>query len=342
MTSIEWTNETWNPIRARNKQTGGVGHFCEHVSDGCRNCYAERMQRRFKNPVRYAAQDRDKVELYLDEEVLLKPLRWRAPRKIFPCSMTDMFADFVPDEWLDRMFAVMAVCPHHIFQLLTKRPERMRAYFAGCGEPMGFIGENWTTLWPRRSGVQKAMGDIGRSGYFDRLGNVKTLPLPNVHLGTSVEDQRVDNRITDLIETPAAVRFISYEPALGPLELRPWLDGIDWVIIGGESGPGARPMDLAWVRSIVEQCKVADVPVFVKQLGPKPYEKRPAEGQEPGVDHALAHLGEPHPQRRWFPDWTLVHSGDESKWIRYWNFKDKKGGDITEFPPDLRVREFPA
>src|SRR3990167_1499279 len=124
-TGIEWTDATWNPIRARNKDTDGVGHFCEHVSEGCRNCYAERMQPRFGNPIRYAAQDREKVELFLDEEVLTAPLRWRKPRMIFVCSMTDLFADFVPDDWIDRVFDVMLQTDHK-YQVLTKRAERMR------------------------------------------------------------------------------------------------------------------------------------------------------------------------------------------------------------------------
>jgi protein gp37 len=129
-TKIEWTNKTWNPVRARNLETNGIGHFCEKISPGCANCYANRMQPRFRNKIRYNAADRDKVALFLDERVLIEPLHWRAPKMIFPCSMTDLFADFVPDEWIDRIFAVMSLAPQHTFQILTKRPERMRDYLA--------------------------------------------------------------------------------------------------------------------------------------------------------------------------------------------------------------------
>ena len=130
MTKIEWTDETWTPIRARNRETGGVGHFCVHVSPGCQHCYAERMQPRFGNPVRFAAQDRERVDLFLDEKVLAKPLHWRRSRMIFVCSMTDLFADFVPDEWIDKVMAVMALCPQHTFQVLSKRPARMQNYLS--------------------------------------------------------------------------------------------------------------------------------------------------------------------------------------------------------------------
>ena len=125
---IEWCDSSWNPIRARNRETGGVGHYCVHVSEGCRNCYAERMQPRFRNPIRYAAQDREKVDLFLDEKTLTQPLHWRKPRHVFVCSMTDLFLDDHLDEWIDCVFAVMALAPQHVYQVLTKRPERMREY----------------------------------------------------------------------------------------------------------------------------------------------------------------------------------------------------------------------
>ena len=124
---IEWTDATWTPIRARNRETGRVGHFCIHKSPGCANCYAERMQPRFGNPVRFAAQDADKVELFLatardaSEKTLTQPLRWRKPRTIFVCSMTDLFLESVPVEWIDRVFGVMGEATQHRFQVLTKR-----------------------------------------------------------------------------------------------------------------------------------------------------------------------------------------------------------------------------
>lgn len=233
MTLIEWTHrpgtrgESWNPIRARNLATSGVGHFCEHVSEGCRNCYAERMQaHRFKNPIRYAAQDRGKVEIFLDEKVLTKPLRWPKPRTVFVSSMTDLFGEWVPEPWIDRIFAVMALCSRHTFIVLTKRPERMREYMAG----------------------------------------IRGWPLPNLWLGVSVEHRAARGRIDVLRATPCAIRFLSLEPLLeqlGVLDFR----GIHWVIVGGESGAKARPMHPNWARWIRDQCAAARVPFFFKQWG---------------------------------------------------------------------------
>jgi len=267
---IEWTDATWNPIRARNRETGGVGHFCVHVSDGCSNCYAEHMQRRFRNPVRYAAQDRGKIELFLDEDVLMQPLRWRRHRMIFPCSMTDLFFEDHPDEWIDKVFAVMALAPQHIFQVLTKRAERMREY---------------KTPGPNKwfhDRIRSQMDFIAARGWpsWKSLKEYRW-PLPNVWMGVSVEDQaRADERIPLLLKTPAAVRWISAEPLLGPISLFRWLPisscapskigiGIDWVVAGGESGqakPG-RPMHPDWPRALRDQCQAAGVPFHFKQWG---------------------------------------------------------------------------
>jgi protein gp37 len=331
-TSIEWCDNSWNPIRARSAN-GRKGHFCEKISAGCKNCYASRMQSRF-GMFPYLAENRSKVELFLDEKVLLKPLSWKGRSlyepgsekavgyqhglRIFVCSMTDLFHEGHSDEWLDRIFAVMALCPQHIFQVLTKRPQRMADYVEGRSET-----------------------GCGMRGALVRW------PLPNVHLGVSCENQAAaDERIPLLLQTPAAVRFISAEPVLGPINLE-WLghdgDGVidalhgedwteewlsddgsercrtivnwraklDWVIIGGESGPSARPCDLAWIRHIVEQCKAAGTACFVKQLGAHPY-------------------GE------WGP--YSDYAGRTQDDVRP---KHKKGGDISEFPADLRIREFP-
>lgn len=303
MTKIEWTRgddgaegASSNPIRARNLGTGGLGHYCAKVSPGCDHCYAERMQPRFRNPVRYAAQDRDKVEILLDEAVLLKPLAWRKPRRIFVCSMTDLFGDWVLDSWIDRVFAVAALCPQHTFIILTKRAERMRNYFTGY----------------RYERIYNAMGRLGDNGAVEphpfrkAFPNGMPWPLPNVWLGVSVEDQRrADERIPLLFDTPAALRWISDEPSLGPLDLSriPFIDGdprnrrdaltgealvamdgvdghpdidvltepllprLDWVVVGGESGPKARPMHPDWARSLRDQCLGASVAFFFKQWG---------------------------------------------------------------------------
>ena len=224
-TKIAWTDETWNPV------TG-----CSHVSEGCRNCYAEVLSLRFgwsKKP--WTAQNAAE-NVVLHPERIDQPLHWRKPRRIFVNSMSDLFHEQIPDEFLHQVFARMSAARQHIFQVLTKRPERMQRFCA-----------------------------YGK-------------PLPNVWLGVSCEDQATyAQRIPLLLETPAAVRFVSCEPLLGPIDLT-WVGNefdhlsktkypaaLDWVIVGGESGPGFRPMNLDWARALVAQCHAASVPVFFKQ-----------------------------------------------------------------------------
>lgn len=250
---IEWTSSTWTPIRARNKTTGKVGWHCEHASDGCRFCYSEvQINKRFGTGLPFKPGHRKDVDLFLDEKMLIAPLKWRGDRMIFVCSMTDLFADFVPDEWIDRMFVIMALARKHTFQILTKRAERMHAYMTSP-----------ETL--------KRVRD--RKFYMARFDNDPTWPgwpMPNVWLGASAEDQEnFDTRWTHLSKIPAAVRFVSYEPALAPITLggaRP-----DWLIQGGESGPGARMMDLQWARDLRDECAAKGVAYFFKQTtGKKP------------------------------------------------------------------------
>lgn len=295
---IEWTDATWTPIRARRKDTGKIGVACVKVSPACKNCHAERLNMRnlpaHGTGLPYTVGALNHVEIFLDEEMLLAPLKWKRPRKIFVCSQTDLFGEFVPDEMIDRVFAVMALCPQHTFQVLTKRAARM---------------ERWFDNRP----VKKQEGNIGRTlpGYLVRpllaglYGTRHSLlnwvegqwPLPNVWLGVTAEDQqRADERIPHLLRTPAAKRFVSVEPMLGPLDLtslsvhehgdtEQWnsldrseardaeIEGacssvIDWVIVGGESGGAkSRPMHPYWVRTIRNHCVVAGVPFFFKQWG---------------------------------------------------------------------------
>jgi protein gp37 len=237
---IEWTDATWNPV------TG-----CSKVSEGCRNCYAEALSLRFGRSKKPWAAAFAAENVVLHPERLKQPFKWREPRTVFVNSMSDLFHEQIPDDYIGRIFRVMERTPQHTYQILTKRPERMRQWYLGTehhrrGEP----------------------------------------PLPNVWLGVSVEDQHAAHgRVPILLGTPAAVRFLSCEPLLAPVDLSLWLeesrspemDMIDsgrprhghlhWVIVGGESGPRRRPMDLNWARSLRDQCVSAGVPFFFKQVG---------------------------------------------------------------------------
>ncbi len=250
--NIEWTEKTWNPV------TG-----CTKVSEGCRNCYAERMSKRLAGRCGYPE---DGFKVTLHPEKLDEPLHWKKPSRIFVCSMGDLFHEDVLWSFIGRVWLVMQRCPQHTFLILTKRPQRL-----------GVITRN--------------------NGLFP--------VLPNLWLGVSVEDQRTaDERIPLLLQTPAAKRFVSYEPAIGPVDFTnirvPFFDvefrheyaqstreqwkfnalvldcdahyynapsKVDWLIMGGESGPGARPMHPDWARSVRDQCKVTDVPFFFKGWG---------------------------------------------------------------------------
>jgi len=267
-TSIEWTGSTWTPIRAQRVGTGGVGWHCERVSPGCQNCYAERMNGWIGTGLGYKATARQAVKVFLDEKLLQRPLGWTRPRKVFVCSMTDLFADFVADE---QIFRVLDICVQahlqrgHTMQILTKRAARM------------------ATLVRRYLDEGRLCG----AGPFCREqhgeGAHPALPA-GIWLGVSVEDQqRADERIPVLMQVPAAVRWLSIEPLLGAVtincpgcergvdaHLAPDQGGCpgsfpDWVVAGAESGPGARPMDEAWVRSLRDQCVAASVPFFYKQ-----------------------------------------------------------------------------
>ena len=247
MSKIEWlarpgtTPRSWNPI------TG-----CTRVSPGCEMCYAETMSHRlsamgqpkYQRVTKPSGKWSGKVYFYHEE--LCKPRLWKKPSTIFVCSMSDLFHDGVQDEMLDKIFDAMEDHHRHTYLVLTKRPERMRDY----------LSKRWTGAFQPQF----------------------------IWAGTSIEDQpTADERILDILQVNAAVRFLSVEPLLGPVDLSnkalgkspgfkptdPW-EGIDWVIAGGESGPGARPCHLDWLRSIRNQCKAASVPFFMKQLGSEP------------------------------------------------------------------------
>lgn len=266
-TKIEWTDETWNPLLG-----------CEHVSPGCDNCYAAReASGRLKgHPLYVGLAEAGKFTgiVRLVPDRLTQPVRWAKPRRIFVNSMSDAFHKDVPDEFIARIWAVMAVTPRHHYQLLTKRHGRMRSLLRS---------DHFPEL------VDLAIRDLMMSGHITECDaatapRLQDAPLPNVWLGVSVEDQaRADLRVHALLDTPAAVRFLSCEPLLGPVKLGAWLwDGvicascppdtlghprIGWVIVGGESGPGARPMHPTWARQLRDECVNAGVPYLFKQWG---------------------------------------------------------------------------
>jgi protein gp37 len=301
MSKIEWTEQTWNPI---------IG--CSIVSPGCTNCYAMKMAARTEamGISRYNGTTR-KVNGNIvwtgklaraPEETLLVPLRRKTPTTYFVNSMSDLFHENVPDEWIDRIFAIMALTPQHTYQVLTKRAGRMRDYFKRCGLPDEHfnIAEDvrvaMTALasTPSRREMAPALKSIPLGKYCKEI----PWPLPNVWLGVSTERQpEADERIPLLLQTPAAVRFISAEPLLGPIDLdavpftlspgyfgsplrwhhQPYADRnlpyptLSWCIVGGESGPGYRPMQPEWAESLRDQCIEAGIPVFIKQMaGKKP------------------------------------------------------------------------
>lgn len=306
-TSIEWTRgadgskgATWNPIRARNKATGKMGWHCAHVSPGCINCYAENINKRLGTALPFKPSHERDIEIFLDEAMLFAPLRWKRPRNIFVGSMTDLFADFVTDSMLDRVFAVMALAPWHVYQVLTKRSARMRRWANDPDTPRRI--EAWITAiaqTPSRRKMAPALASIP-------LGKVcigLVWPLPNVWLGVSAEDQqRADERRDDLAVLAAQgwTTFVSYEPALGSVDWTGW-DFLKWFIGGGESGRDARPSHPDWHRAARDFCGPRGVAYFFKQWG----EWICADGV--GPDHPeLIRFQQEIMERR--PD--LVRSGD--------------------------------
>lgn len=295
---IEWTEATWNPI------TG-----CTIVSAGCTNCYAMKLAgtRLREHPTRKGLTQDGKAglvwtgEVRFNEKMLTDPLRWKRPRHIFVCAHGDLFHENVPDAWIDKVFAVMALCPQHTFQVLTKRPERMRDYLSHHDRSWQIARE-----FLRMFAIERIIP--GHCITNDRLPLaenqpddhplLKNWPLPNVWLGVSAENQKTaDKRVPLLLDTPATIRWVSAEPLLGPVDFRhrpatggrydDWLAGehwypgagsinsetyrdhprLNWLVVGGESGKNARPMHPDWARSIRNQCKGAGVPFFFKQWG---------------------------------------------------------------------------
>lgn len=306
MSLIHWTDISANPIHIIREDGSNGGHFCRKVSPGCLHCYSETQNQSsyfgFASKLPYAGQAPE--NLIFDETVMEKLLKMRSGKKVFLCSMTDLFGDWVPDEWIDKAFAYMALAKQHTFQVLTKRPERMQEYFSYMARD-GRIS-NWATTLDKTDN--------------DRLISV-SLPLPNVWLGVSTENQETaDQRIPHLLNTPAVVRFLSCEPLLEKINIAQYLydhswengtpAGINWAIIGGESGAKSRPCQLDWIESIVTQCQQRSVAAFVKQWGQN------AITYSPYIDGV-----------------AVSHSRIK--------LKDRKGGDMAEWPESIRVRQFP-
>lgn len=393
--SIEWTDATWSPV---------VG--CTRVSAGCDHCYAAKMTRRLE------AMGQEKYKglsgrghfngvARLHAPSLDWPLRWRGaktakaegrPSRIFVNPMSDLFHERLSDEEIAAVFGVMAACPQHVFQVLTKRPERARKWFTDgqpktCSQIDGCLNAASYLLRPYGARYSEPLPRA-----------LREWPLPNVWLGTSVENQATaDERIPLLLQCPSAVRFVSYEPALGAVDFERWLGGdcehcqscgeayravwstddktwlrvvgrdgglrcpdcfrfeaaekripdnvtiygevaaLDWLIVGGESGPGARPCHVDWIRSVRDQCKAAGVACFIKQAGRRVF------GDPEGfrVDRYILDGG----ALEWQPP---IIGFDKARFRRdnadrICGFKlfDRKGGDWSEWPSDLKVREFP-
>lgn len=363
MTSIEWTRnvdgsegKSWNPIRG-----------CSRVSDGCQNCYAMNFAHRFSGAgkpfERLTAIRRGKVDWagharFIPEQ-LGAPLRWQKPQRIFVNSMSDLFHESLSNEEIAAVFGVMAACPQHTFQVLTKRPERAADWFSSIEQKVSSIQEGLgppptrpRSHWFMTETIGHAEDVLKRQLLPHDFADTITgqWPLKNVWLGVSVEDQETtDERIPMLLQCPAAIRFVSYEPALGPVDFSVYLrehacdewprernrgvEGcaghphppINWIIVGGESGPGARPFDLAWARSVVKQCREAGAACFVKQFGAMPYEVVKDEARVNGTT----------------VPWAKIVPDDDSHVMSGIGLRDKKGGDMSEWPDDLRVRQFP-
>lgn len=311
-TGIQWTDTTWNPIRG-----------CSRVSEGCRHCYAEVVAGRFcgdgmpyEGLIRQTAKaPRWNGQIKLVHEKYSDPLRWQKPRMVFVNSMSDLFHEAMPFEEVAALFGIMAGSPRHTFQVLTKRPKRAQAFFKWLERE---VFEGHTQYDVCRTYAARRVGSMLAS----RMPNDCPWPAPNIWLGASIEDQATAvERITPLLSTPAALLWLSYEPALGPVDFEdvlrwvafplsvfkgggqrtetPWK--IDWVVVGGESGPGARPFHVEWARQTIRQARPHGTPVFVKQLGAAPY-----------LD------GEPM------------------------KLAAKKGDEPEEWPEDVRVRQWPG
>lgn len=301
MSSIEWTDQTWNPT---------VG--CSRVSPGCEHCYAEGVAHRAMQDAHRGltvlgeSGPRWTGEVRLLPDRLETPMKWKSPRRVFVDSMSDLFHEQVPFEYIAKVYAIMQLSQQHTFQVLTKRPERALSFYEWMDTPDG-----------RKAWLQAVIS--APDGEHESWS--RKWPFRNVWLGVSIEDQRrSEERLLPLMQCPAAVRFVSVEPMLEPvvLGLAGTLPGnvtggayvmahqmIDWVICGGESGARARSFDIAWARALRDECAAVGVAFFLKQLGAHPID---SEGRVVAREIPIG---------------------------------DRKGGKMAEWPEDLRVRQWP-
>lgn len=363
---IEWTDSTWNPWRG-----------CRPVSPGCENCYAETLVDRFHGkgafrkrvrsgdatfnaPLKWdlkpwvcdacgAAHGSGALAAYGEKQICAE-CGWKEAtfhrRRVFSLSLGDWLDDEVPIEWLADMLSTIYLCKNLDFLLLTKRPENFQKRLLHAGmEMMGYVDG-------QKSTKPEAFATVPDETIEMVLGWSKLETCPsNVWIGATVENQeQADKRIPELLKIPAVCRFVSYEPALGPVDFSQWLpdqdseqdttafhnfhhpeDGLHWIIVGGESGPGARPFNVEWARITIAQCRAAGVAVFCKQLGAVVQHRNDAgfegdEGEWPMDTHTNHSYFDPG-----------IYQGKPVRVL----LRDKKGGDMSEWPVDLRVREFP-
>lgn len=314
-TEIQWTDVVWNVVRG-----------CSRKSTGCENCYAERQAHRFAGPgmpYEGLVKIRDGGPAWTGEvrfvhDKLVEPLRWRKPRRVFVNSMSDLFHEKVAFEDIAATFAVMAACRQHTFQILTKRPERAAEFHTWLTNGAGSRGRVWQSLFVHLRGT----GAVPESRIDGRMVSPCPWPLPNVWLGTSAEDQATwDARVPQLLRVPAGLHWVSMEPLLehvDPMLDRQTKDGshVEWVVVGGESGPKSRPCQGTWIRNVVNQAYAARIPCFVKQLGAHYIDP------ENGIAGVQTKL----------PDPSVVR-------VRV--LGHRSGGEPSEWPERMRVREYP-
>jgi protein gp37 len=261
-TKIEWTDEVWNPTTGCNDDV---------ISPGCEHCYARRMANRLAGRYGYPRNEPFRVTTHPDR--LDQPLRWRKPRRVFVDSMGDLFHDDVPDDFIAAVFGVMAAASQHTFMVLTKRPERMAAWFKWLR-----VQEDRTRDTSREP-TWLLCKNYAETRLGARIDHMPFWPLPNVMIGVTAEDQqRADERWQVLRQIPAAVHWLSCEPLLSDIWMNHWEDLPDWIVAGAETGPGARPMGLEWARRLHAKCRAAGVPFFFKKASP---------GQETPPDLAI-------------------------------------------------------